>query len=540
MKKKNSLIKALTFLFILFQLLSFNFLRVKAGTNIIDSGQCGDKLTWELTDNGLLTISGNGKMWDFINEASYDYHPCPWKKYISNIKTLIVNKAVTNIGAAAFKDCTFLKSIEIDKSVNTINDYAFYNCTNLSDFSFSFALRKLGDYSFSQCQNITVLYLPAYLESIGEGVFSKNTSLENVYFDGDSTLETFTIKNNPFANCPKLKNIEVSEDNVGLKSDNSILYNADMSTLICYPSQKKGESYSIPNGVFNIFNEAINNNYLEYINIPKSLKNTGKDAIILNINKDSKFTLVNNSSIKIVIKASCYDCQAFIYDTKKNQGNFSTGLSTGSWDLKVTPHICKKIIKKATTKTDGYILEKCKVCNKVLNKTIIYKANKIQVSSRDITFTKKALKPKVTIKDSKGKVLKSTWYTLKYSSNVNVGKATVTATLKGNYSGNLKATFKILPPATSIKKATAKSGKLTISWNCLKSMVSGYEIQYSTSKNFNKNIKTLVIKNKTASKATIDKLKSKTRYYVRIRTFKKINLNKYYSLWESYPKYVTI
>lgn len=82
----------------------------------------------------------------------------------------------------------------------------------------------------------------------------------------------------------------------------------------------------------------------------------------------------------------------------------------------------------------------------------------------------------------------------------------------------------------SIKKVQSKKkGKLQIKWSkCAK--VDGYQIQCSTKKNFKKNKKTVLVK-KNVTSAQIKKLKRKKRYYVRIRSYKQVFSNRYYSNW---------
>ena len=65
---------------------------------------------------------------------------------------------------------------------------------------------------------------------------------------------------------------------------------------------------------------------------------------------------------------------------------------------------------------------------------------------------------------------------------------------------------------------------------------SGYQIQYSTSKNFRKNVKTKIITKKGASQVVIRRLKKKTTYYVRLRRFKKSGKTKIYSKWSKVKK----
>lgn len=71
-------------------------------------------------------------------------------------------------------------------------------------------------------------------------------------------------------------------------------------------------------------------------------------------------------------------------------------------------------------------------------------------------------------------------------------------------------------------KATTKKNKATISWQN-NNDAAGYEIQYSTSKNFKKGTKTVKAKY-TAKSATLKKLKKNTTYYVRVRSYKNVKV----------------
>lgn len=82
---------------------------------------------------------------------------------------------------------------------------------------------------------------------------------------------------------------------------------------------------------------------------------------------------------------------------------------------------------------------------------------------------------------------------------------------------------------TSIKKLTAKKKAIIISWR-KKTGINGYQIQYSTTKKFKKSKRIMITKVAKTSK-TINKLKSKKKYYVRIRTYIKVNGTKHYSAW---------
>ena len=85
------------------------------------SGSCGPNLKWYLTDNGVLTISGKGKM----NDYSFD-NRSPWYKY--DIKRIIIGDGVTTIGEFAFTNCSTLTSVTIPNSVTEIGEFAFRGC----------------------------------------------------------------------------------------------------------------------------------------------------------------------------------------------------------------------------------------------------------------------------------------------------------------------------------------------------------------------------------------------------------------------------
>lgn len=121
-----------------------------------------------------------------------------------------------------------------------------------------------------------------------------------------------------------------------------------------------------------------------------------------------------------------------------------------------------------------------------------------------------------------------------------VGKYTVKVEFKGNYSGSKDLSFTVLPKKTSLSKLTAIKKGFKAVWKKQNAQVTGYELCYSTNKSFKKKTtKTVLIKsNKTTSK-TIKKLKAKTRYYVKVRTYKNIKAGKktvkLYSKWSA-PK----
>lgn len=103
-------------------------------------------------------------------------------------------------------------------------------------------------------------------------------------------------------------------------------------------------------------------------------------------------------------------------------------------------------------------------------------------------------------------------------------------TYYGPYSDVLKTTT--ATDKTKISKVNGAKKKITVKWKKI-SKATGYQVQVATDKKFKKNKKTVTIsKNKTLS-TTIKKLKSKKKYYVRVRTYRKVGGKKVYSSWSS-------
>ncbi len=88
----------------------------------------------------------------------------------------------------------------------------------------------------------------------------------------------------------------------------------------------------------------------------------------------------------------------------------------------------------------------------------------------------------------------------------------------------------VKPKKTSIKKLSKGKKKFTVTWAKV-SGVKGYQIQYSSDKKFKKNNKSVTVTKQKTTKATVKKLESKKKYYVRVRTYKTVNGKKIYSSW---------
>ena len=198
--------------------------------------------------------------------------------------------------------------------------------------------------------------------------------------------------------------------------------------------------------------------------------------------------------------------------------------------------IIKTTVKKATTKKNGSKTSACVVCGKVKKQTTIYYPKAITLSNTAYTYNAKAKKPIVSVKDSNGKTILPENYTVNYSGNTKVGTAKAKVTFSGNYSGSVTKTFKINPVGTKLTKLTKGKKSLTAKWNKQSTQTTGYQLQLATNKAFTKNKKLVTV---STTKKTVKGLKSKQKYYVRVRTYKVVNGTKYYSKWSGYKTVTT-
>ncbi len=110
---------------------------------------------------------------------------------------------------------------------------------------------------------------------------------------------------------------------------------------------------------------------------------------------------------------------------------------------------------------------------------------------------------------------------------------TVTASLNGKKTTVLKIPVSITPIRQSVLALkSSKSRQMTVSWK-KDTRATGYQVMYSTDKKFRKNVKTVNIKKYKTTHCTVKKLARNKRYYVRVRSYKKVSGGKLYGSWSS-------
>ncbi|MBR0447466.1 MAG: leucine-rich repeat protein, partial [Clostridia bacterium] len=503
---------------------------------------------------------------EYIGNSAFAY---------SDLESLTIKNGVKEIGGSAFY-ATKLKSVTLPNSIRDIDSSAFANST-LQSVKFGTGDLWIYAYAFSDTK-LTSVSIPANVKFLGEGAFSgcpikTLTMADGITSTGDSAfydnnLTSLTLPNSvttvayySFASNDNLATIDLPSKLQHLcghafdgsawlkKQANGVVYLEQAlygykgtmpanTTVVVKEGTTIIADYAFDSGYYEDW-EYVTDNKLTKVILPKSIKTIGYAAFAGCAGiKDVYYTGTEAEAKKIFIDEDNDYLQKatwhYNYKCKHKYSNDCDKNCNTCGATRSTSHSYEKKITKATLTKDGIIKNVCKKCGYTASKTtVLYKASKISLSDTTHTYTGNVKKPSVVVKDSKGKTISSSNYTVTYASGrKNVGKYKVTVKFKGNYSGTKTLYFTISPAKTTQKTPVAAKKALTVKWTKKSTQVTGYQIQYSTSKSF-KSYKTKTVSSYKTTSTKLTGLKAKTTYYVRVRTYKTVGGVKYYSGWST-------
>lgn len=271
--------------------------------DIIDSGYCGGEgdgtnLTWTLDSEGMLTISGTGKMKNFSRSPWKDRELTTVKVKLgvtsignsafsccNSLTSVIIPNTVTSIGAWAFRSCSSLTSITIPNSVTRIRVYAFSDCSSLISITIPDGVTSIEDSTFSGCSGLVSISIPNSVTTIGEWAFNKCSSLTNITIPSSVT----SIGIYAFTECSSLSSITIPDSVTSIGSNAFALCSALTSITIPNSVTKIGigvfgncsslTSVAIPNSVTSISQSMFYDCYsLTNVTIPNSVTSIGSMA----------------------------------------------------------------------------------------------------------------------------------------------------------------------------------------------------------------------------------------------------------------------
>ena len=231
-------------------------------------------ITWTLSDDGTLSISGN-------NMPNYDcYEPrfAPWYSQRDKIKKVVIENGVTNISQYAFFSCNQITSITIPNSVINIGNSAFNGCSSLTSITIPNSVTSIGKLAFYSTPRLSSI-------KVEDG---------NIYYDSRN-------------NCNAI--IETQSNTLLKGCKNTIIPNTVTSIeLSAFSECVDLKSITIPNSVTNIGNSAFYGcSRLTSITIPNSVVNIGI-AVFSECSRLTTITLSN--SITSIGQSTFYKCSA--------------------------------------------------------------------------------------------------------------------------------------------------------------------------------------------------------------------------------------
>lgn len=178
---------------------------------ILESGTCGDSAIYHLTDDGVLSISGSGPVYNYSIEL-----PAPWNELADYVTSVVISEGITSIGGYSFDGMNQIRRVTISSGVSEIESSAFRGCTSLQEilidgenqnftvengvlFSSDFKrlicypsqlpegvycvpdqTLEICEYAFYGQENLSELVLCEGIENIGENAFAECAALTDI------------------------------------------------------------------------------------------------------------------------------------------------------------------------------------------------------------------------------------------------------------------------------------------------------------------------------------------------------------------------
>ncbi len=503
----------------------------------------------------------------------------------SSLQEITIPETVTRLGAGVFGGCSKITQIVVPEGVTEIGDAAFSNMNALTSVKLPEGLTSLGGYAFSYTRALTDLVLPENLTHVGAKLFGSFSSyaLDN----GIATAEDGVIYSGKYAlECTGREGDITVKDGTVLIADKFTLFSGSNERGVILPESLKYigseafnycyvTSVTLPDGVETIGEKAFYGAKITSVNIPASLK-----VIESKTFENSKIESVYIPKGITRLAADAFDGAPIkAYAVDKNNANYcavdgvlfnknKTSLIAYPMAKEGKHYTVPSTVSTLYTSFAGKLEtvafpKSVKNCYRRINKVIYYfgteeeflkinfppktsydyydrivaKYCKAKLSKTKYTYNGKVRTPAVKVYDAAGNRLKEKvdYKITLPKGRKKIGYYTVKVKLIGKYKGSFNLEYRIAPKGTQIKKLTAGVASFKVKWTKQNKNITGYQIQYSTNEGFG--IKKNVFVNKpNATAKTVKGLSVDKKYYVRVRTYKKVKGKNVYSSWSKVKK----
>lgn len=316
------------------------------------------------------------------------------------------------ISNASFSKCTNLKTIDLPDTVTEIGAFAFADCTSLKDFTIPDGIKSIGEEAFYN-SGITSLVVPESVETIDKLAFSHMANLTNATFPAGCGIT--------FSDCKNLKTAKITGNPTVI--DNYMFYECSQLT-----------DFEIPGSVKKIGYAAFYNTALKEAVIPASVTEIDDWAFgeCQNLEK-----AVLPDGLKSIGGAAFYECPELtdsnIPDSVTTLGDFAFGWCPKLKDMTI-PDTIDNFGKCVFANTPGVTIDTSRkyfIPTVDGIKDLPYTGSEVTQPDMEITVNG------VTLKEDSD-------YEVSYSSNTEIGMATMDINFKGQYVGHLTRTFNVV------------------------------------------------------------------------------------------------
>ena len=485
----------------------------------------------------------------------------------SSLSSIKIPEGVTSIVDGAFEGCSSLSSIKIPEGVTSIGDGAFWGCSSLSSIKIPEGVTSIGPYAFYRCSSLSSIEIPGNVSEIGYCVFEGCELLKSVYFKG----------NKPFMDKNEDEDYKDKEYFLTGFSDATIYYPQNNSTWDGIESEELGGTNIkwVPYDPASLSTALADTEAVDDANLRLPESQTEEAEFTDDINSfevdDSEADIFveeeenveevqdpasssdqNEMTIEEEDESNAFESEDVeITELAPPTSNVQEETKTGASMMfsKLVPHsrylfvmvkdesadnlleasnllyIGQKAADETGTVSFRYMLRENfeSPVSKVFGAALKEISNmKVALSETSYTYDGKVKTPSVRVQDDGYLLQAGADYNVTYSNNRNVGKATVTITGTGNYTGSISVNFEIKKASNVIKAAAIiknVSGKTqTVKINA--KVNDGAKLTYSSN---NKSVKvnakgTVTIAKKFIGKAVITIMAAETGKYKKTST----------------------
>ncbi len=228
-----------------------------------------DKITWTLSSDGTLSISGTTRMREGEKTASFTTGWNRDSKIRDAVKKIVINEGVQSVAIRGFEYFNNLEEVVLPSTVKKVCRSAFSNCPNLKKINFPEGLTQIDMFAFYGDESLETIDLPSTLESLGEASFYC---------------------------CRPVKKISIPEKITVIPKD-------------CFAGCNSLEELTLPDGLISIEFQAFTHLDIKKIEIPDTVTSIAKNAFI-GCDLMEEVVISDQSQLTSIGENAFYECSA--------------------------------------------------------------------------------------------------------------------------------------------------------------------------------------------------------------------------------------